>query len=77
MVNDVAYSEKALALRQCTALTLAGERCKRYAVWGDPDQCCDSHRKVKLPPKRVKCWCRAYMRVDGTTPFPHLSLIHI
>ena len=67
----MAYSEKALALRRCTAKNRFGDRCRRYAVWGDSDQRCDTHRKQKLPSKPVVCWCRAYTQKDGVTPFPH------
>ena len=39
----MAYSEKAKALRKCTAMKKDGSRCKAYAIWGHPRQVCFAH----------------------------------
>jgi hypothetical protein len=72
----MAYSEKAIQMRRCTARTKAGEQCKAWAIWGDPRRLCASHAGIKKKPygtsphryrnrkSKARCVCRAYS-------FPH------
>jgi hypothetical protein len=57
------YSPRAEDLRRCLARTKAGERCKSWAVWGDPQGACYAHggRPAKGHPAGPSpCTCAAY-----------------
>lgn len=73
----MAYSPKALELRQCKAVTVTGEPCRHFAMWDHPQQLCRSHigkpnrrRENRFDPpfphvkSAARCDCTAY-------PFPH------
>ncbi|MHA2132139.1 MAG: hypothetical protein ACW99L_19380 [Promethearchaeota archaeon] len=68
----MAYSEKARALRRCTAIKPNGEPCKAWAVWDDSRQLCVVHagrhhkgrmgrsHKPKKKARYIPCTCEAY-----------------
>lgn len=39
----MAYSEEARDLRRCQAITVAGNPCRCWAIWGNPDRLCSTH----------------------------------
>jgi hypothetical protein len=39
----MSYTDRARALRRCTAQRKDGEPCRAYARWGDPRRLCASH----------------------------------
>ena len=56
----MAYSEKALERRRCTATRKDGTRCPGFAAWGDPLQRCGLHGGRRAPGARPVCHCAAY-----------------
>jgi hypothetical protein len=75
--RTMTYTEFARERRRCTQLTRAGDECRAYAVWGDPDRRCRVHGGIVPLERRlvrqyrdggyaapVVCRCPAY-------PWPH------
>lgn len=64
----MAYSAAAEALRRCEATTRAGDPCRAWAVWGDPERRCIAHggrapAPTRRDPNRARvepCTCEAY-----------------
>jgi hypothetical protein len=68
----MAYSKKAAALRQCTAITKVGKPYQAWALWDDPRQLCCQHAgrghkgpmkneyKRSRPARYTPCTCVAY-----------------
>lgn len=75
----MAYSPAAAALRRCKGTTKAGDPCRAWALWKDPEQLCSRHsslavwrpRKLRVQMPRPKQYARYTLCRCDAYAWPH------